>query len=88
MILLQNIGHGESWDSQSRTSESQLKKKNKSEIENARGFYETKLLIWRQTPKLCTKVYWNQNIVLLKSTTKAKRNMHHYNNSHNSCHRN
>ena len=27
MILLQNIGHGESWDSQSRTSESQLKKK-------------------------------------------------------------
>ena len=30
MILLQNIGHGESWDSQSRTSESQLKKKKTS----------------------------------------------------------
>ena len=58
VIMLQNISYVESWDSQSRTSESQLKKKKKkSEIENARGFYETKLLIWRQTPKLCTTVY-------------------------------
>ena len=55
--MLQNISYVESRDSQSRTSESQLKKKNKSEIENAWGFYETKLLIWRQTPKLCTTVY-------------------------------
>ena len=55
--MLQNISYVESRDSQSRTSESQLKKKNKSEIENTWGFYETKLLIWRQTPKLCTTVY-------------------------------
>ena len=37
--------------------------------------YATRQLIWRQTPKLCIKVYWNKSILLLLySTTKTKRN--------------
>ena len=62
------------YESQSRTNESQFKKK---KVWNWKylGLYVTRPLIWRQTPKLCITL--NNNIVLLfKSTTKAKRNMH------------
>ena len=51
-------------ESQSRTNESQLKKKR---VWNWKclGLYETRQLIWRQSPKLCITVHWNYNIVLL-----------------------
>ena len=44
-------------ESQSRTSESQLKKT--SPKLKMLGPFVTRQLIWRQTPKLCITVYWN-----------------------------
>ena len=57
-------------ESQSRTIESQLKKK-----QWLPGSFETTHILWGQTPKLFITVYWNKNILLLlQSTTKTKRN--------------
>ena len=46
-------------ESQSRTIESHFKK------QWVPGSFVTTQLIWRQTPKLCIIVYWNENILLL-----------------------
>ena len=58
--------YGESWDLSCEKSWVPFQnqwvpvKKNKSDIENAWAFmYQTKQLIWRQTPKLCIILYWN-----------------------------
>ena len=57
-------------ESQSRTIESQFKKK-----QWVPASFVTTHLLWGQTPKLFITVYWNKNILLLlQSTTKTKRN--------------
>ena len=69
MILLQivmvSLGTHlvKSHESQCRTNESQLKKR----VLNwtCLGLYVTRQLMWRQTSKLFSTVYWNYNIVLL-----------------------
>ena len=69
MILLQivmvSLGTHlvKSHESQCRTNESQLKKR----VLNLTclGLYVTRQLMWRQTSKLFSTVYWNYNIVLL-----------------------
>ena len=47
-------------ESQSRTNESQLKKKKRVRNGKCLGVYVTKQLIWRQTSKFCITVYWNE----------------------------